>query len=166
MKTMQSKGRLCLWFFLIGLVFSGGCAMLTKGPPSAPIRKISGIERVPLYNLIADVFRVDGYAIELKTPELGYFETTWKVKRVLRPFRLDHYQRWKFKVQLEHHFSIPDVFDLHLRPKVEQRALHPSSHWKKPREDELKDILYGPDSDYVYFLEKIEDAIRKKGGGI
>jgi hypothetical protein len=42
--------------------------------------------------------------------------------------------------------------------------LHPSSNWKIPPGKDLKDLLYGPD--YVSFLKKIEDAVRKTGGGI
>jgi hypothetical protein len=166
MKTLQSKCSLCLWFFLIVLVFSGGCAMLTKGPPPAPIRKICGIGRVPLYDLIIDVFREDGYDILLQIPDGGYFETTWKKKRVKRIFKPDFYQRGKYEVTLVRDFSKLDVFHFHLKPKVEQRALHPDSHWKIPREKELKDLLYGSDSDYIYFLKKIEDAVSEKGGGI
>jgi hypothetical protein len=164
MRTLQSKICLFLRFFMIFIVFIEGCATAIKGPPPAPIRKYSAVGPAPLYDLVADVFREDGYDIMLHTPDQGYFETTWKIERVPRTWRTDFFRRRKYEVTIVRDFSKPDVLHLHLKPKVEEKSIKPYSHWKIPDQSKLKNILYGPE--YVEFLNKIGEAVEKKGGEI
>lgn len=136
------------------IIVLGSCAR-KEAPPRAQ-RTYAQIEAMQLYPLLEDVFRKEGFKIVDRDYSRGYLRTEW--------FEYEGEKhglvKWKERRRYSALFDVDRLSGRHLlilELRIQERA-PVSSAWRE------KEVDGSDDEQYQRILEKLDNAVRNKGG--
>ncbi len=137
------------------IIVLGSCAG-KMGPPPRAQRAYVQIEAMQLYPLLEDVFRNENFKIADRNYSRGYVRTEWFEYEGERHGLV----KWKERRRYSALFDVDRLSGKHLlilELRIQERA-PVSSDWQEKEKD------VSSDEQYQRILEKLDNAVRNKGG--